>query len=217
MPDPNRDRPRDAAQPSDTAVSHSVLRRYLAHIALAIALVAAIGGGFAWALDRPEPRLVEIAIPTPAPVVVHMSGAVNSPGVYVLPPGARLGDAITAAGGAAATADTEPLNLAAHVVDGSRINIPLEGDNPAVVAGQAPPPPGAGDTGTTPTTSGLVDLNTASLSELMDLPRIGEVLGQSIIQFRSSNGPINSAADLLAIDRIGVKTVDAIRPFVVQP
>ncbi|MEX0762597.1 MAG: helix-hairpin-helix domain-containing protein [Dehalococcoidia bacterium] len=216
MPEPNRDRPPDAAQPPEAAERDSALRRYSAHIALALALAAAVGGGFGWALDRPEPRLVEITIPTPAPLVVHMSGAVNSPGVHVLPPGSRLGDAITAAGGAAATADTESLNLAAHVADGSRINIPLEGDNAAVVAGQAPPPPGAGDTGTNPTTSGLVDLNTASLAELMDLPGIGEVRGQSIIQFRSSNGPINGVADLLAVDGIGVKTVDSIRPLVAQ-
>ncbi len=208
----------DASTPRAAAAQAGVvalMRRYAFHAMLALAVVLAVAGGVTWLATRPSPRRVEIIIPTPAPVVVHISGAVALPGVYELQQGSRVADVIAAAGGTLSDAQTDALNLAARVSDGLRLDIPAanESAGPAV----APAPAGQGTPVSQVQSRGkLIDLNTAPLEQLVTLPGIGDVLGRAIIDFRTANGPLRSVDDLLAIDRIGPKTVDAIRPFVLQ-
>lgn len=128
----------------------------------------------------------------PAMLVVSVTGRVNRPGLVRLPAGARVADAIEAAGGAAAGVDLGGLNLARKVVDGEMIAVGVT------------PPPGAaagGDGGGT--AGGLVDLNTATVTELQTLPGIGEVLAQRIVEFRDRHGGFRAVSDLRQVEGIG--------------
>ena len=186
-------------------------------IGLSIAVGLSAAG--LWLVQRQSPSAgrIEVIIPTPAPIVVHVLGAVQTEGVYSLPPGSRIADAIDAAGGPGPNADLSRLNLAARAPDGARLHVPRktdrEPDAPVGVSTEDRPET-TSDSGPAP--GDFVDLNTAGLSALMSLPGIGEKRAAAIVQFRELNGLIESVDDLLEIDGIGQRTVDNIRPFVVQ-
>jgi competence protein ComEA len=127
--------------------------------------------------------------PTPALLVVSVTGKVNRPGLVRLPPGSRVADAIEAAGGVAAGVDLAGVNLARKVVDGEMIAI-----------GVTPPPVAAGPGATA---GGLVNLNTASPAELQTLPGIGEVLAQRIVEYRDKHGGFRAVNDLRQVEGIG--------------
>ena len=203
----------DDAHPdhSDRVPVRTLISWALIGLSIAVGLSAA---GL-WLAQRPSttPGRVEVIIPTPAPIVVHVLGAVRNEGAYKLPPGSRIVDAIDAAGGANTDADLSRLNLAARAPDGARLHIPLADEDPVGAHGaveEDAPSDAWGASG------GLVDLNTAQLAALMSLPGIGEKRAAAIIAFRETNGPITSADDLLEIDGFGPATVDNIRPFVAQ-
>lgn len=188
-------------------------RRVGAWGALVLAVVAGLSGGGYWLFQERDPGAgIEVVVPTPAPVVVQVSGAVANPGVYELANGARVQDLIDTAGGAYSDADLESMNLARELRDGERLNVPRS--NGAVASGStggdAPGSTGGSD-------NGLVDLNTASRSELESLPNIGEARAELVIAFRNQSGPIQSVDELLEISGIGPVTVDSIRDLVVQP
>ena len=191
-------------------------------IGLSIAVGLSAAG--LWLVQRQAPSAgrVEVIIPTPAPIVVHVLGAVQAEGVYSLPPGSRIADAIDAAGGPGPDADLSRLNLAARAPDGARIHIPHENDREpdTPVTDTAEERPGTtideATRDSAPAPAGFIDLNTAGLSGLISLPGIGEKRAAAIIQFRELKGLIESVDDLLEIDGIGQGTVDNIRPFVVQ-
>lgn len=136
------------------------------------------------------------------PVVVHVAGSVTHPGVVELEAGARVIDAIEAAGGALATADLDRLNLAAKLADGERVLVQDVGDP------VAPAPP----TGGTPASSGgdaasggLVNLNTATPEQLEELPGIGPVLAEAILTERDRRGGFESVLELRDVRGIGEK------------
>ena len=191
-------------------------------IGLSIAVGLSAAG--LWLAQRPStsPGRVEVIIPTPAPIVVHVLGAVRNEGAYKLPPGSRIVDAIDAAGGASADADLSRLNLAARAPDGARLHVPHAAEDGADVpgSGTTEASPGAVEKDPPAETTGaldqLVDLNTAQLSALMSLPGIGEKRAEQIIALREIKGQIVSADELLEIDGFGPATVDNIRPFVAQ-
>ena len=203
----------DDAHPdhSDRVPVRTLISWALIGLSIAVGLSAA---GL-WLAQRPSttPGRVEVIIPTPAPIVVHVLGAVQNEGAYKLPPGSRIVDAIDAAGGANADADLSRLNLAARAPDGARLHIPLADEDPVGAPG-AVDEDAPSDTGGA--SGGLVDLNTAPLSALMSLPGIGEKRAEQIIAFREIKGHIVSADELLEIDGFGPATVDNIRPFVAQ-
>jgi competence protein ComEA len=192
-------------------------RAEVAGAAALVVLVLAAGGLWYW---RSLPRAVEVRAvrsavtaapptvsPTPPPVVVHVAGRVRSPGVYTLSGGARLVDAVAAAGGALRDADLEALNLAALAVDGTQIFVPRKGE---VAAG------GSASVGSSAPgeSSGKVNVNTAGLAELETLPRVGEVLAQRIIDYRTANGPFATIDALLDVSGIGQATLDGFRDLI---
>lgn len=138
--------------------------------------------------------------------LVHVLGAVAEPGVYQLAPGARVVDAVTAAGGLAGDADAAAVNLARIAVDGEQIYVPRIGEEPRPAPESAGDAPGDG--------GGLINVNTASASELETLPRIGPAMSQRIIDYREANGPFASIDDLGEVPGIGDATLEGLRPLV---
>ena len=143
-------------------------------------------------------------------VYVDVDGAVASPGVYRLKEGARVSQAIDAAGGLTVEADVTGLNRASKVADGQKIYVPKVGERQAVTAG------GGADGGAVVTSgandaAGLVNINTASAAELQTLSGIGPSMAQSIIDERTKNGPFASVDDLMRVSGIGEKKLAKIK------
>lgn len=136
-------------------------------------------------------------------VVVHVAGAVRRPGLYELWDGARVADALEAAGGSLPVADTGALNLAEVLVDGAKIDVPRRGESIAPTAPVA-----------SATTPAVVSINTADVLALEMVPGIGPVKAQAIVTFRDRNGPFGAFEDLLEVSGIGPATLDAIRPYI---
>ncbi len=125
---------------------------------------------------------------------VHVTGAVAAPDqVYWLSEGARVADAIKAAGGALQQADLSQLNLAAYVSDGQQIYVPEQGEEVAKAQNSL----------SENTQTPLTNINLATKIELMELPGIGEVYAQRIIDYREEHGPFTSIEDLMQVKGIG--------------
>ena len=145
-----------------------------------------------------------------AEVYVDVDGAVVRPGVYRLKDGARVSQAIDAAGGLTAEADVTGLNRASKITDGQKIYVPTVGEQQAAatVGGAesgAATTPGAGSS------SELVNINTASAAELQTLSGIGPSMAQSIIDERTQNGAFASVDDLMRVSGIGEKKLSKIK------
>ncbi|MDR5700738.1 ComEA family DNA-binding protein [Agromyces aerolatus] len=136
-------------------------------------------------------------------LLVHVLGAVAKPGLVELSEGARVVDAIAAAGGLAAGANPSGVNLARTVADGEQLTVPAVGEAPA-----APDGAGAGATGGGggAAADGLIRLNAATLEDLDTLPRIGPALAQRILDWREANGPFTSVDQLREVAGIGDAT-----------
>jgi competence protein ComEA len=141
--------------------------------------------------DNPRPAGGEI--------VVYLSGAVHRPGLYKLKPGSRVVDAIEAAGGLAAVADSHRVNLAQSVKDGMHIYVPST--IPSAPAWGNPPASSAA--AAVSQTSDRISINTAEKGELEKLPGIGPALAERIIDYRQTNGPFHETAELKKINGIG--------------
>lgn len=145
-----------------------------------------------------------------AEVYVDVDGAVVRPGVYRLKDGARVSQAIDAAGGLTAEADVTGLNRASKITDGQKVYVPTVGEQQAAAAvggaeSSAAMTPGAGSS------SGLVNINTASAAELQTLSGIGPSMAQSIIDERTKNGAFASVDDLMRVSGIGEKKLAKIK------
>jgi competence protein ComEA len=154
-----------------------------------------------------------VAPTSAATATVHVVGQVHSPGVYALPAGARVADAIVAAGGTSPEADLEQLNLAARVSDGERVYVPKKGELPPAAPGPAPSGP-SGSGAKTVAPGGAVDLNTASAEQLDALPGVGPATSKAIVAYRSSHGRFRSVTELLEVPGIGPAKLEALRPLV---
>ena len=180
----------------------------------AIAIALAVGGTGDQTVDGPETALLLGHIGEPrAPsgeIVVDVAGAVVTPGVYRLAPGARIGDAINAAGGFSPRVDADrvgrELNLAAPLSDGAQVRVPSRDDS-ALASGAAG---GGAGTGGGPGGGQVVNLNTASESELETLPGIGPVTAGKIIESRTGV-PFKTIDELRERGLVGEKTFEKIR------
>jgi competence protein ComEA len=151
---------------------------------------------------------------TQTPIRVHLTGAVNAPGVYELPRGSILQDALNAAGGLKPSADSGRLNLAKPLNDGEQIVIPEAAapGQPTFTPDARLPLPTTPPDSAAPAT--LININTATQAELESLPEIGPATAQRILEYREANGPFNAVEDLLNVKGIGPATIEAIKPFV---
>ncbi|WP_432540911.1 ComEA family DNA-binding protein [Kineococcus sp. SYSU DK002] len=157
----------------------------------------------------PEPSGHPTGTPSPGPVVVHVAGRVASGGVVTLAAGSRVADALAAAGGPAAEADLDALNLARALVDGEQVLVPGPGDPAPAALPQAAAAPAAAPAAAEP-----VDLNTATAADLDALPGVGEVLAGRIVAWRTENGPFSAVEDLGEVQGIGPKVLEGLRDLV---
>jgi competence protein ComEA len=164
-------------------------------------LIGLIAAGFIWLMvGRPRGESITLlSTPTPADMVVFVSGAVATPGVYTLPPGSRVEAVVQAAGGFVPGAQTDAVNLAAPLQDGQQVNIP-------------------GIVDTSRITAGRVDINSASLTELDALPGIGPTTAQAIIDYRNAHGPFQYIQDIQNVPGVGPNTYEQIQNYItVEP
>ena len=146
--------------------------------------------------------------PATGTVAVHLTGRVRRPGVFRLPRGSRVMDAITAAGGATAGADLDTVNLARKLVDGEQIRVPARGERPV------PPSPGLPGPGPVAAATGApVDLNTATTEQLEALPGVGEVTAARIAAYRDAH-PFRSVEELRQVDGIGERRFAQLKDLV---
>jgi competence protein ComEA len=149
----------------------------------------------------------ELTSSTNASLVVHVAGAVARPGLYHLPSGSRVADALALAGGKLPWADLDRLNLAARLVDGQKVFVTRRGE--PVPAGEGAAGGGAAvggvvvDDSTGAAPGEPVDLNTADLTALDALPGIGPATARAILEERTRRGGFRSTRDLLRVPGIG--------------
>lgn len=187
---------------------------------LAAGAVAALG--VLWLLARPGAAVVEAPAITavvspdvtpgpsgPSELLVHVAGQVVTPGVYRLPPGSRVADAVGLAGGPQPEAALESVNLARLLVDGEQIIVPGPGQPPPAVG----PPPSGGAVpanGGSRRPDGTLDLNLATAEEFEELPGVGPVLAQRIVEHREVIGRFTSVGELRDVTGIGERTFQAL-------
>ncbi|MDQ1479727.1 MAG: competence protein ComEA [Actinomycetota bacterium] len=230
--------PRPAASSEGSALAERLRAvRGDARVGIAVLVCVSIAAGVAWFRSGIAPRppaanpatassstfyTTTTAAPTtstaPAGIVVDVVGAVRAPGVVSLDGRARVVDAIRAAGGATPGADLQRLNLAAKLDDGARVSVPLFGQPPPAID------PGAVSGSTSASTGGSADgagdpnapvnVNTATETQLEDLPGIGPTLAAAIVAERERNGPFRSADDLTRVHGIGEGRLAQLRDFV---
>jgi competence protein ComEA len=186
-----------------------------------------------WLLLRPSAPPLETVVPqvsgvetvnsatvsAPSTLTVHVAGAVKSPGVYVLSSRARVIDAVKAAGGALTSADLEGINLAQTINDTEQIYIPLRSRRTTRITVAPRLKPTRSTTTTTVSTAqgsttgvaGIVNLNSASVSELDALPGVGPATAKAIIDHRTKKGPFTKVEDLLNVSGIGPSKLAALR------
>jgi competence protein ComEA len=131
-------------------------------------------------------------------LVVDVTGAVHRPGVYRMPAGSRVNDAVTRAGGPAPQAELEAVNLAAHLADGQQVVVPER-------------VPGGGSAASTGSEEGPISLGTATVEQLEEIDGIGPVTAGDIVEFRDEHGGLSSVEQLDQVPGIGPATMEALR------
>ncbi len=200
----------------DTAHNAPRCRGYVVLFSILGLIVGGVLGYFgtrpttsvAVAVATPLPTYTPMPTPTAALLRIHVTGAVRHPAVYRLPTGSIVQDALDAAGGPTADADTEHINLAVELHDQQQVYIPRQGENnpPPVLSGGS----GAGES----TSSALININTASATELESLPRIGPATAQKIIAYREANGPFQTIEDIQNVPGIGPATFEGFKDMI---
>ena len=160
-------------------------------------LIGILAAGLIW-LAASSPHGAPVALLptiTPGELTVYVSGAVLTPGVYRLPAGSRVDDAIKAAGGFAVGAEQGNINLATPLADGQQIDVP-------------------GIVSSSHVNAGRVNINTATAEELDALPGIGPTTAQAIVDYRLQNGNFQTIQDIQKVPGIGPATYDGIQDYI---
>jgi competence protein ComEA len=144
-------------------------------------------------------------------ILVHVCGEVARPGVYELVGETRVMDLIDAAGGETEDACLDSLNLAQKVFDGQKIYVP---SGEEVSAGFFGGDNSSADMSVESGYTGILNINTASLKQLESLPGIGPVIGQNIINYRSTHGPFETKEDIIGVNGIGIKKFETIKDLI---
>jgi competence protein ComEA len=176
--------------------------RWLVIGLMAAPLLIGIGVFVDRQLQGPQPLEINLSETSSAPEIqVYVAGAVNRPGVYFLSDGDRWIDAVEAAGGPTADADVEAVNLALRLHDEDQVLVPRLGEQAALDSVQAPQ-------------NELVNINSASAATLDDLPGIGEVRSQNIVDSRQRDGPFSRIEELVERKLIPQSVFDQIRELI---
>jgi competence protein ComEA len=184
-------------------------RRQAVVVALvALVLLAVLGRALAGAGAAQAPRRSAAVVPASGAsqrqrVVVHVVGAVRRPGLYRLIDGARVSDAVSHAGGPTRRADLSAVNLAAPLADGAQVIVPRQ------------LPPGAAPQKGSAAAGGKVSLRTATIDQLDELPGVGPVTAQKIVDWRTAHGPFRTVDDLDQVPGIGPTRIEQLRELVV--
>ncbi len=189
-----------------------------------VLLVAAVVISFAVAvvtfvtIDRFMAPDIGVAPPPAREITVAVTGSVARPGVVTVPASARLQHVVDAAGGLLPDADVSSLNMAGRVGDGEQIVIPGLGTgdsslDPDDAEGESRSS-GESPEVTLPSPAALLDLNTATATELETLPGIGPVLARRIVAYRTEHGPFTDAEQLVEIEGISTTTLEELLPFI---
>ena len=193
------------------ALRGSIEMKAVAAVACGAALLAVLAGIF---LANPaeqqlvvpdaDPSMAEddpkAQEPEPILLYVDVGGAVRAPGVYQLPEGSRVQDALEAAGGLMDDAVLSSLNRASLVVDGQKVYVPRADD--MQVASQ---PSEAGGGPSPSSSAALISINSATMTDLDALPGVGPATAQAIVDHRDENGPFSKLEDLMLVEGIGEK------------
>lgn len=183
---------------------------------IGLVVVLFLGVGYLFYQKEPEQRIVDEFVMEPeeveAPVtaerleiVVYVTGAVESPDVYTLPEGARVGDVLSLAV-LTDEADPEQLNLAQILVDGVKIIVPKKGETPI-----------AQDTTSPEMETNGVHVNSATKEELMTVPGIGPAKAEAILNHLKENGPFKTYEALGDVKGFGEKTLESMKPYLLVP
>lgn len=218
------DEPSLSGQDSNATPASAGRRPVLLAVLLTSLVWLLLAGGALLALRQPQPVAFQVqpppatatpaATPTPGPIQVEVAGAVAAPGVYTLPAGARGADAIAAAGGLTADADPTALNLARPLQDREQLLAPARSTAAPAMAAGAAPLDAARSGGSELPVAGLIDINRASVEELDQLPGIGPVTAQAIVDYRTAHGPFRAVEELDAVKGIGESTLDKLRALI---
>lgn len=165
-----------------------------APLALVLLFLLAMAGGVALLIEHNSPDGIEVVLPDPPTLQVHLSGEVQNPDVYQFDDGDCLADVLDATGGTTADADLARVNLALRLRDEAHIHVPA--------LGEAIP-----DSAQASGTSTPLNLNTATQEELEELPGIGPVRAADVIAYREGNGIYANLVDLLNVSGIGSMTL----------
>ena len=154
-------------------------------------------------IEQPPPPKTDEVIPTS--VMIDVKGAVKAEGLYELPAGSRINDAIKAAGGLLPEADSRSINLAVIVLDESSVYVPIQGEESLAPAAATP---GAS------AEPGLINVNSATEEELTELPGIGPAKAAAIVAHRTENGPFEKPEQLMDVTGIGEKSYEQLKELV---
>lgn len=195
-------------------------RRGVWALAVVAVVVAVVAGAAAWRarpdavpvdtatiVDAPSASVAASASASPAVTVVAVSGRVRRPGLVRLPPGARVADALDAAGGVLPGTDLSSLNLARKVLDGELIAVGIPGA-PAAPAGNGGPAEAGGSA------DAPLDLNAATVDQFDALPGVGPVLAERIAAYRTEHGGFRSVEQLREVEGIGDSRFEKLRTLV---
>jgi competence protein ComEA len=183
------------------------------HWGIAMGVLFGLLGSGAVVLASSQPRGTPIQLrppPTPVPIRVHVTGAVQQPGVYDLAVDSRVEDLIAISGGFTADADQDSLNLAAQLQDGAQVNVPTQ--KVSVVSQSTHATQTPDNQHSTPTFP--ININTASSEELESLPGIGPVTAGKIIEYRQNEDGFSSIEEIQKVSGIGPATYEKLRDLI---